>query len=166
MVLFPAMLVGSQLLIAVVDQVPDLNFEPICRNGAAQSLTGKDDREVCMQDERAARDQLAKAWSAFAPPDRARCIRISTMDRATSYVEVLTCLEMDLAVKKLHPGEDSMIDTGSPAVAPAREKTRSAPPARNPAPISLQPPEPASSLGPLQVLCLPGLKALIPACKR
>ena len=166
MVLFPAMLVGSQLLIAVVDQVPDFNFEPICRNVAAQSLTGKDDREVCMQDERAARDQLAKAWSAFAPPDRARCIRISTMDRATSYVEVLTCLEMDLAVKKLHPGEDSMIDTGSPAVAPAREKTRSAPPARNPAPISLQPPEPASSLGPLQVLCLPGLKALIPACKR
>jgi hypothetical protein len=166
MVLLPAMLVGSQLLIAVVDQVPDLNFEPICRNGAAQSMTGKDDREICMQDERTARDQLAKAWSSFAPADRARCIRMSTMDRSTSYVEVLTCLEMDLAVKKMHPGEDSMIDSGSPSAPPARERTRSAPPPRNPAPISLQPPEPAPAPGPLQALCLPGLKALIPACKR
>jgi hypothetical protein len=163
MVLFPAVLVGSHLLIAVVDQVPDLNFEPICRNGAGQSLGGRDDSGVCRQDEIAARDQLAKAWSGFAPADRARCIRVSTMDRTTSYVEVLTCLELDLAAKKMHQSEGAAIDAGSPDVAPAREKTRSVRQVRDPAPVSPRAPE--WRPGPLEVLCLPGLKALIPACQ-
>lgn len=170
MVLFPAMLVGGHLLITVVDQVPNLNFEPLCRNGAAQSLGSRDDRAVCMQDESAARDQLAKAWSGFAPADRARCIRTSTMDGTASYVEVLTCLEMGLAAKKLHKDEGAMIEEGEPAPAPAREKTaiRSDRPARHTAPVALQPPEPqpAPAPGPLQILCLPGLKTLIPACQR
>ena len=99
MVLFPAMLVGGHLLMTVVDQVPDLNFEPLCRSGVSQGLGGKNDRDVCMQDETAARGELAKAWSQFTPADRARCIRLSTMDRTASYVEVLTCLEMDLAAR-------------------------------------------------------------------
>jgi hypothetical protein len=167
MVLFPAMLVGGHLLIAVVDQVPDLNFEPICRSGASNGMGGRDDREVCMQDERAARDQLAKAWSQFAPADRARCIRTSTMDRTTSYVEVLTCLEMSQAAKKLHQREDAAIDAGPPDVAPAPGKPRGVAAARHPAPVSLQPPQPppASPLGPLEVLCIPGLKTLISACQ-
>jgi hypothetical protein len=164
MVLFPAMLVGGHLLIAVVDQVPDLNFQPLCRDGAPQNLGVKYDSAICMHDESTARDQLAKAWSGFAPADRARCIRMSTMDRTASYVEVLTCLEMDLAAKKMHQGEDATIDAGSPAVAPAREKTRSVRLAPHPAPVSPQPPE--WRPGPLEILCLPGLKALIPACQR
>jgi hypothetical protein len=170
MVLFPAMLVGGHLLIAVVDQVPDLNFEPLCRNGASQGLGGRDDREVCMQDEKAARGQLAKVWNGFAPADRARCIRMSTMDRTASYIEVLTCLEMDLAAKKLHQGDDVGIDAGPPDAAPPPEKPRSVAVARHPPPppVSLQPPPPppASPLGPLEVLCIPGLKALITACQR
>jgi hypothetical protein len=166
MVLFPAMLVGGHLLITVVDQVPDLNFEPLCRSGTTRGMGGRDDRDVCMQDENAARGQLAQKWSEFAPADRARCIRLSTMDRTASYVEVLTCLEMDQAAKKLHQGEDAAIDAGPPDAAPAREKPRSVAMARHPAPVSLQPPQPppASPLGPLQILCLPGLKALFPAC--
>jgi hypothetical protein len=168
MVLFPAMLVGGHLLIAVVDQVPDLNFEPLCRSGISNGMGGRDDREVCAQDEKAARGQLAKVWSGFAPADRERCIRMSTMDRTASYVEVLTCLEMDLAAKKLHQGEDAMIDTGPPNVAPAPEKPRGVAVARRPSPpVSLQPPQPppASPLGPLEVLCIPGLKTLITACQ-
>ena len=48
MILFPAMLVGGHLLVAVVDRVPDLNFEPICREGAAEFKGAKDDSAVCM----------------------------------------------------------------------------------------------------------------------
>jgi hypothetical protein len=169
MVLFPAMLVGGHLLIAVVDQVPTLNFEPLCRSGTSKGLGGKDDREVCMQDENAARGQLAKEWGQFAPADRERCVRMSTMDRATSYVEVLTCLEMDLAAKKLHQDEDVGIDAGLPDREPAPEKPRGVAVARHPPPppVSLQPPQPppASGLGPLEVLCIPGLKTLISACQ-
>jgi hypothetical protein len=168
MVLFPAMLVGGHLLIAVVDQVPVLNFEPLCRSDTSQPRVGKSDREICMQDENDARGQLAKVWSGFAPEDRARCIRLSTMDHTASYVEVLTCLEMHQAAKKLHQGENAMIDLGSPDVATPPEKPRGVAVARRPAPpVSLQPPQPppASSLGPLEVLCIPGLKSLITACQ-
>jgi hypothetical protein len=164
MVLFPALLVGGHLLIAVVDQVPDLNFEPICRDSAAQSADVTRDSGICMKGESAARDQLAKQWSAFAPADRARCIRMSTVDRTASYVEVLTCLEMDLAAKKLHHGEDAAIATGAPDEAPARARIAS--PGvrltRQPAPVAPPPPQPQA--GALEIFCLPGLKALIPAC--
>jgi hypothetical protein len=164
MVLFPALLVGGHLLIAVVDQVPDLNFEPICRDSAAQSADVTRDSGICMKGESAARDQLAKQWSAFAPADRARCIRMSTADRTASYVEVLTCLEMDLAAKKLHQSEGVTIDAGAPDLAPARARTAS--PGvrltRQPALVSPQPPQ--GQPGALEIFCLPGLKAFIPAC--
>jgi hypothetical protein len=164
MVLFPALLVGGHLLIAVVDQVPDLNFAPLCRDGAAQNSDVKYDGGTCMKVENAARDQLARQWSAFAPADRARCIRMSTVDRTASYVEVLTCLEMDLAAKKLHHGEDAAIATPAPDETPARARIAS--PGvrltRQPAPVA--PPPPLPQAGALEIFCLPGLRVLIPAC--
>jgi hypothetical protein len=174
MILFPAMMVGGQLLIAVVDQVPDLNFQPICRDAAASAALGlKDDSAVCINDEKAARDALAKRWSEFASVDRARCIRMSTMNQTASYVEVLTCLEMELEVRKLHRGADPTRNLGEPDVAaPERESVRPPAPAarvvRHPAaapppPLALEPRRPPESGFP-QVLCLPGLKTILPGC--
>jgi hypothetical protein len=176
MILFPAMMVGGHLLLAVVDKVPDLNFAPICRDGAPEIRGAKDDSQVCMSDERAARDELAKKWSQFGSEDRARCIRLSTNDRSASYVEVLTCLEMDLAVKKLHQATGTAID--APESAPPRgTRESSSPPdagvrvARQPVSAPPPPPPPlplaprsTSAGGFPQILCLPGLKNIIPAC--
>jgi hypothetical protein len=172
MILFPALMVGGHLLIAVVDKIPDLNFEPICRDAIGENRGAKSDREICIQDESAARAELAKKWSDFEFADRARCIRLSTNDRSASYVEVLTCLEMDLAAKKLHP------TTGSPtdAAEPAPRRARESPPdarvrvARQPVPAA--PPPPPLPLAPrpgsvsefLQIFCLPGLTSILPAC--
>jgi hypothetical protein len=171
MILFPAMLVGGHLLVAVVDRVPDLNFEPICRDRAAESLGVKDDSAVCMKDETAARDQLAKTWDEFASADRTRCLRMSTMERTASYIEVLTCLEMDRDAKKLRQGADAGI--AAPEPAPGRAPEDGAPPVRGarmarqpaPAPLPLAPPAPASSPGILHILCLPGLQNILPACQ-
>ena len=124
MMLFPAFMVGGHLLIAVVDKVPDLNFEPICREAAAEFRGPKDNAQICMDDESTARDDLAKKWSQFASEDRARCIRLSTNNRSASYVEVLTCLEMDLAAKKLHEATGIAIDTPEPAPRRARRPRR------------------------------------------
>ena len=169
MILFPAMMFSGHLLIAVVDKVPDLDFEPICRESAGESPGAKDDSAICITDENAARDALAKQWSEFAAADRARCIRLSTTNRTASYVEVLTCLEMDRDAKKLRPSGDAATDMGEPAPAPAkvRPPTRSVGLARHPAPMPLQPPEsqPAASPGILQIFCLPGLETILPACR-
>jgi hypothetical protein len=170
MIPFSAMMVGGHLLIAVVDKVPDLNFEPICREGAGESLGAKNDSGICIRDENAARDELAKQWSEFESADRARCIRVSTMNRTASYVEVLTCLEMERDAGKLRQKAGIATDAPEQALAPAREKVsppiRSVRLARHPAPVPLAPPEsqPGSSLGILQIFCLPGLKTILPAC--
>ena len=172
MILFPAMMVGGHLLISVVDKVPDLNFEPICREGAAEIRSTRDDSQVCMTDEKTARDELAKKWSEFASEDRARCIRLSTNNRSASYVEVLTCLEMDLAVKKMHQAAGTPTDAPDP---PRRRARESATPdagvrvARQPVSAPPPPPlplaaRPAPAAGFLQLFCLPGLKSVLPAC--
>jgi hypothetical protein len=165
MILFPAMLVGGHLLVAVVDRVPDLNFEPICRDRAAENLGVKDDSAVCIQDEKAARDQLAKKWDEFASADRTRCVRMSTVERTASYIEVLTCLEMNRDAKKLRQGADA----GIAAPGPAREDPSigNVRLARQPEPLPLAPPAPQA--GPLsgffQFFCLPGLKGVLPSCE-
>jgi hypothetical protein len=167
MIVFPAMLVGGHLLVAVVDRVPDLNFEPICRDQAAESQGVKNESVICIQDEKAARDQLAKKWDEFASADRTRCVRMSTAGRTASYIEVLTCLEMDRDAKKLRQGADAGIAAPEPAARSAGED----PPlgnvrlARQPVPLTPPEPKPASSPGFPQILCLPGLQALIPACQ-
>jgi hypothetical protein len=168
MMLFPAMMVGGQLLIAVVDKVPELNFEPICREAAGENRLGKDDLETCRKGETDARDALAKEWSEFGSADRARCVRLSSSNRTASYVEVLTCLEMDRDAKKMHRTTDTGIAV--PEQAPARE-TIDPPPVRSaasrpppPAPLVLTPAPPDAPSGLLQALCLPGLKAVLPAC--
>jgi hypothetical protein len=176
MILFPAMMVGGHLLIAVVDKVPDLNFEPICREGAAEIKGVKDDSAVCMTDEKAARDELAKKWSEFAAADRSRCIRLATSNHTASYVEVLTCLELDQDARQRRQGAIPGIvapepgpgraqeDAGppEPAVRVARQPAAAAPPPPPP-PLPLAP-RPAAAGGFPQVLCLPGLRAIIAAC--
>jgi hypothetical protein len=175
MILFSAMMVSGHLLIAVVDKVPDLNFEPICREGAAEIKGAKDDSAVCMTDEKAARDELARKWSGFEAADRSRCIRMASNNRTASYVEVLTCLEMDLAAKKLHPATGIAIN--APESAPRGTRESSSPPdagvqvARQPVSAPPPPPPPlplaprsSSASGFPQILCLPGLKSIIAAC--
>ena len=174
MIPFSAMMVGGHLLIAVADRVPDLNFEPICRDSGALDLAGKDDMQDCLKAEGAARDALGKQWGQFASADRTRCLRLATSNGSASYVEVLTCLEMDRDAKTRHPTRDARIDAPEPAsprggeaVNPpgpgvqlaARPSAAGAPPP----PLALAPPE-APSSGLLQYMCVPGIKAILPAC--
>ena len=174
MIVFPALMIGGHLLMAVVDKVPDLNFQPICRESGPANLAGKDDIQTCLKDEGAARDALAKQWSQFESADRTRCVRLSTTNGSASYVEVLTCLEMDRDAKKLRRTKDAGIAAPEPAASQARESISAPVPSAQlapraasasplPPPLALEPP-PASATGVLQYFCLPGVKAIVPAC--
>lgn len=76
--------------------VPELNVKGSCSD--AQKFSTGDDKNLafkgCMQDEMNAKDQLAKRWASFKPKDRQDCVEQARAP-SPSYVEVLTCLEMD-----------------------------------------------------------------------
>jgi hypothetical protein len=115
MILMPAMMVGGHLLIAAADKIPAVNFERLCRETTSGELGINDKFNVCVDDERGARDQLVKQWSGFAAADRERCVRMATTGHASSYIELLTCLEMEQLAKKLHATANTAAVTDVPA---------------------------------------------------
>ena len=76
--------------------VPNLDVKGSCRD--AQKFSSGDDKNLaykgCMQDETNAKTELSKRWSSFRAKDRSDCVEQSRAP-SPSYVEVLTCLEMD-----------------------------------------------------------------------
>ncbi len=79
--------------VARADHVPNLDVEKSCRD--ARDFGVSDAQQTfknCMLDEKEAKDQLIQKWSQFKPADRRSCIPDAP---APSYVEMLTCLEMN-----------------------------------------------------------------------
>jgi hypothetical protein len=98
---FGTFLFSSQLLIAVADTAPNLDFRNTCRNAATVSgAPTKNDIDICIADEQGARDQLVKEWAQFASIAKDRCVRASR-EYLPSYVELLTCLSMARDAKGL-----------------------------------------------------------------
>src|SRR5215471_14204988 len=69
-------------------EMPKFDITAACRESGAVQTSAK-----CMQDEQAARDQLAKLWPQFKQSDASRCVQIVTTGGASGYVELLTCLQ-------------------------------------------------------------------------
>jgi hypothetical protein len=101
MILAPALLVGAHLTITVADPIPSFNVEPSCRAAASGSIGIKQDLSACLEDEKGAREQLAKEWSGFASEDRGLCTRLSKTGGSPTYTELLVCLEMARDARKL-----------------------------------------------------------------
>ncbi len=103
---FSNLVLASQLLMTVADNVPQFNIERGCRadNTNTSGLSAGMDEltKGCIHDEQAARDQLQAQWSQFAPSDRAMCTANETdVPGATaSYVDLLTCLQGQQLAKK------------------------------------------------------------------
>ena len=87
--LLAAAAVVAGLEITAAAEMPKFDITAACRGSGSVQTPAK-----CMQDEQAARDQLAKLWPQFAQSDASRCIQITTSPAAAaSYVELLTCLQ-------------------------------------------------------------------------
>jgi hypothetical protein len=69
------LVVGSVWLAA--DGVPTFNVEPFCRE-VAKRAAPVGDVNVCLRQEREARDQLVKEWAQFPAADRAFCQHLHT----------------------------------------------------------------------------------------
>ena len=80
--------------------VPKLNVEQTCRDSANADPTVNFNIKLCLDSENRARDELASKWPSFPEPDRQQCTEMATMGGTASYVELITCLEMDRDVRE------------------------------------------------------------------
>ena len=82
-------ILGSQIAAAAEGEIPKFDITATCRGSGQVQTSAK-----CMQDEQAARDQLAKLWVQFKQSDASRCVRVMSDGGGTAgYVELLTCLQ-------------------------------------------------------------------------
>jgi hypothetical protein len=79
---------GPVQAIAAEREVPKFDINVACRGSGDVQTSAK-----CMQDEQAARDQLAKLWPQFKQSDASRCIQIVNTGGAANYTELLSCLQ-------------------------------------------------------------------------
>ena len=76
--------------IAVSDFVPQFDIVRECRFEGGSTVIF----DRCSQDETAALSKLKMEWAQFSGTDRKMCMAATTTGGFTSYVELLTCLEM------------------------------------------------------------------------
>ena len=86
---------------AFVADVPTLNVEKTCREAGSSDPNQTLDPKICLASEHQARDQLVSKWSSFPAPDRQQCTQMASMGGTASYVELITCLEMDQDVREM-----------------------------------------------------------------
>jgi hypothetical protein len=101
---FAALVLGSSLITVASDGVPILKVEPSCKAAGAAGLMMGRTADSCMNDEKAAREDLVKTWSTFSADDKTHCLSMVSTGGGPSYVELLSCLEMSRDAKKIAQG--------------------------------------------------------------
>jgi hypothetical protein len=126
MILPTALALGAQLMMSVVDSVPQLNVEQVCEGIAQQGgVTFHDpaiaqEKKNCLQSEQSTRDELVKQWSTFSPSDKISCVNESRMGGESSYTELLTCLEMARDVRAMREQQGAANRGDQPPVSGAK----------------------------------------------
>ena len=93
---------GLETTAAAEREMPKFDITAACRGSGSVQTPAK-----CMQDEEAARDQLAKLWPQFKQADASRCIQITTSRAAAAnYTELLACLQAATVPQRTDPFGD------------------------------------------------------------
>ena len=108
--LLPIILTASHVVLAA-DTVPKFDVERTCRPAAAAGILPGRNSSACQRDENDARSKLEQDWTQYTAAQRSQCAGFAGLDRAPSYVELLTCLEIAKQAKEL-PQESKMGSVG------------------------------------------------------
>ena len=76
------------------DVFPEFDYIATCKTDQPDSAGTGETLGKCTDDERRAKQQLARAWSQFALDEKTQCIKETNIDGAPSYVELQICLKM------------------------------------------------------------------------
>ncbi len=107
---FAALAVSASLVapIPVADRAaPKFDPGPGCRAVAASGLSMRNDVDGCIRSEEAARDELKSKWNTFPAEAKGRCVEKTFVGGPPSYIEVLVCLDLALAVKNMKKDENT-----------------------------------------------------------
>jgi hypothetical protein len=91
--LLPMILTASHIVLAA-EGPPKFDVERTCRPASVVGALPGRDAAACQRDENDARAKLQQQWTDFTTTQRTQCASFAGLDRAPSYVELLTCLEM------------------------------------------------------------------------
>jgi hypothetical protein len=108
--LLPIILTASHVVLAA-DSLPKFDVERTCRPASAAAVLPGRDASACQRDEQDARNKLEQDWSQYSTTQRNHCKGFVALDRAPSYVELLTCLEISKQANDL-PTESKMGTVG------------------------------------------------------
>src|SRR5690349_23041930 len=103
--------------VARAQQVPTVDIAATCRAASAVTVsllgsTGTNDFQVCMDGENKARETIIKDWSKYADSDRVGCIQPRVY--LPTYIEWLTCMEMNKAVREARKSSGTPVDNPKP----------------------------------------------------
>ena len=95
---FAMVVLSTQLVITVADGVPKYDVARECRLDSTQAFdlnVGLNEAvKRCVSDERGALAQLQTQWSQFRESDRTECTGEANAGGTSSYVGLLTCLQL------------------------------------------------------------------------
>jgi uncharacterized protein YecT (DUF1311 family) len=95
---FSMIVLGTQLVMTVADGVPKFDMARQCRLDSTQAFdlsAGLDETvKRCVADEQGALTQLQTQWSQFRESDKAQCTVETNIGGTSSYVDLLTCLQL------------------------------------------------------------------------
>ena len=75
--------------------LPKFDYARTCRDTPPVAMDQKTTFKQCMADEESARGELPVAWAHASASARQQCSAMTQMGGQPSYVELLTCLEME-----------------------------------------------------------------------
>jgi hypothetical protein len=113
---FAPILFGSHLLVALPAGIPNIDIQKTCQAATSVMVdlmagsTAERDAEVCLSSERSAQEQLTKDWATYSAAEKTQCVQPSVY--LPSYIEWLTCLEMEKSVRK--PDTKAIGNTAAP----------------------------------------------------
>jgi hypothetical protein len=90
---------------AATDSPPKLNVSPNCEAAARGSAVAGRNTAACLSDENAALDVLKKNWAQYPSADKVQCVGTNRTGGPSSYVELLSCLEIMRDAKVIQKDE-------------------------------------------------------------
>ena len=89
-----ALILALTTAAAAQSGVPTLNLSGTCRALDRKDFSIQIDPQRCLKSEDEARAKLVDDWAKYSAADRSLCTQTARMGGVESYVQLLTCLEL------------------------------------------------------------------------